>query len=89
MATGMDSYTAQQTLLHLSNPVTTWEEHAKHADDRVSLAMPLLFRRVGSRAGKPFLPKESFGVEVWKLCASKIGRVALRMWYGCSITVGC
>ena len=51
--------------------------------------IPLLFRRVGSRAGGGFLPKESFGVEVWKLCASKIGRVASRMWYGCSITVGC
>ena len=50
--------------------------------------IPLLFRRVGSRAGGGFLPKESFGVEVWKLCASKIGRVASRMWYGCSITVG-
>ena len=39
---------------------------------------PATFRCVGSMAGRLFLPKDPFTVKVWKLCASKIERVALR-----------
>ena len=86
MSLGVDSYIAQQAFFILPNPVTTWKEHAEHAEhayDRVLLRNPPAVSSCGVQGWKTVRTEgffrrrtlEALRVQNWEGCFAHVVRM--------------